>query len=268
MGEIDKYRRNNYMKFTKTYLLIFSTFFLCSIPTMSRDLPHTQQDLLINNNVQLTGLHRLSLKIFHHHHSPDSAKLSVPPLENKVRSKLKNAGFQLVELLHPDSKPELQKIPELRVYIHTVKSSDFPVSTFSIRTSLAGRVFLPGNKGLHTKADLWQVGPHMNTVKTPKMAEEITQTLLDQIETFVSFCRIANSNKSDDADSGEVAKELLPPPVKSAGSFEYVASKNSRVFHRKTCSFAQTIKEQNLARYQTRQQAIKDGKRPCKVCKP
>lgn len=49
---------------------------------------------------------------------------------------------------------------------------------------------------------------------------------------------------------------------------QYVASINKEPFHRISCRWAQKISPKNAVYYNTRQEAIQDGHRPCKVCKP
>ncbi len=48
----------------------------------------------------------------------------------------------------------------------------------------------------------------------------------------------------------------------------YVASVNRELFHRPDCKWAQRISSANLQTFKTREEAIKAGHRPCKVCKP
>jgi micrococcal nuclease len=55
-----------------------------------------------------------------------------------------------------------------------------------------------------------------------------------------------------------------PAPDKAA----YVASAKSQVFHKPDCQWAAKIDLKNLQTFPTREDAIKAGKRPCKVCKP
>ena len=57
-------------------------------------------------------------------------------------------------------------------------------------------------------------------------------------------------------------------PLPMPASARYVASKNSEPFHVPSCKWAQRISKENAAYYSTRDDAIKDGHRPCKVCKP
>ena len=48
----------------------------------------------------------------------------------------------------------------------------------------------------------------------------------------------------------------------------YVASAIREPFHRPGCKWAQKISSQNLQTFKTRDEAIKAGHRPCKVCRP
>jgi phosphatidylserine/phosphatidylglycerophosphate/cardiolipin synthase-like enzyme len=48
----------------------------------------------------------------------------------------------------------------------------------------------------------------------------------------------------------------------------FVASVNSKVFHRPGCKSAAKIAEKNLVRYASREEAIKAGKTPCAQCSP
>ena len=50
--------------------------------------------------------------------------------------------------------------------------------------------------------------------------------------------------------------------------YQYVASLNSEVFHKPTCRWVKKIYESNLIGFKTRDEAVKSGRRPCKVCKP
>jgi cbb3-type cytochrome oxidase cytochrome c subunit len=50
--------------------------------------------------------------------------------------------------------------------------------------------------------------------------------------------------------------------------YAYVASSERDIYHRPTCRWAQKISAANLVGYNTREEAEKSGRRPCKVCKP
>lgn len=46
----------------------------------------------------------------------------------------------------------------------------------------------------------------------------------------------------------------------------YIGNKNSKVFHDKDCS--STVSEKNIIYFTTREEAISEGYRPCKICNP
>jgi competence protein ComEC len=49
---------------------------------------------------------------------------------------------------------------------------------------------------------------------------------------------------------------------------QYCGSVNSDVFHKQNCSYVNQISNENLVWYETREEAIAKGKRPCKRCGP
>jgi len=71
---------------------------------------------------------------------------------------------------------------------------------------------------------------------------------------LVSSCLVAcdkqTSGTSDQVNAGYVASAIREP------------------FHRPECKWAQRISPENLQTFKTREEAIKAGHRPCKVCKP
>jgi len=64
----------------------------------------------------------------------------------------------------------------------------------------------------------------------------------------------------------DAAKPAASATVPVTGG--YVASKNSQVFHRPDCKSAAKISEKNLVHYNTREEAIQAGKKPCAECRP
>lgn len=56
-------------------------------------------------------------------------------------------------------------------------------------------------------------------------------------------------------------------PVKKEGA-GWTASKNGKVFHRSDCSFNKRISPENFITFDSREQALQTGRRPCKTCRP
>ena len=92
----------------------------------------------------------------------------------------------------------------------------------------------------------------------------------------VSYSLAANPPGKQPSDAGTSGTDSLTatekqtkPAAKSAvAGYKYIASKNSEVFHKPKCSSAKRIKPENLVGYNSKEEVIKAGKRPCKWCKP
>ena len=64
------------------------------------------------------------------------------------------------------------------------------------------------------------------------------------------------------------SKVSSPPATVQTKECKYVASKNSKVFHRPDCKWAKRISPKNLIGFKPREEAIRSGRRPCKRCRP
>ena len=65
-----------------------------------------------------------------------------------------------------------------------------------------------------------------------------------------------------------VPAEAARAADQKAPAYSYVASRSREPFHKPTCRYAEKIADKNLQTFKTRDEAIKAGHRPCKVCKP
>jgi len=76
----------------------------------------------------------------------------------------------------------------------------------------------------------------------------------------------ARTGKTDSLTAAE--KQTKPGAKSAVAEYKYIASKNSKIFHKPDCSWAKRIKPENLVGYNSKEEAINAGKRPCKQCKP
>ena len=217
-------------------------------------------------------------------------------LDKLVRDRLKNAGITIAEddldKVNPDIKKVLLRrlkekdvrnlkwraanIPELRVDIEMVKLDDSQRCIFRIQTSLARTVALQAQPNLYFHADVWKQVSQMHTVPIRNMPAAINKIVLEQADAFVADYLAANPPDKRPADANDTAAALPVVPVEkttpvvkpATAKYKYVASKNSKVFHKPDCRWAKRIKPANLVTFSTREKAIEAGKRPCKVCKP
>ena len=59
-----------------------------------------------------------------------------------------------------------------------------------------------------------------------------------------------------------------PPTTTQTNEWNYVASRNSKVFHHPSCRYVKRILPKNLIGFYSREEATKSGRRPCRICKP
>ncbi len=57
-------------------------------------------------------------------------------------------------------------------------------------------------------------------------------------------------------------------PSSNSLSYEYCGNANSKLFHRSTCSFAVSMREENKTYLSDRAEFISNGYSPCSRCKP
>jgi len=67
---------------------------------------------------------------------------------------------------------------------------------------------------------------------------------------------------------GQYRSQISPVATVETKEWKYVASRKSEVFHRPDCRWAKKISPKNLIGFKNKGEAIRSGRRPCKVCKP
>lgn len=84
----------------------------------------------------------------------------------------------------------------------------------------------------------------------------------------VNGYRTENSKPSEmpDAVSAEDVKPAEPDNVVKTAA--YIGNSNSHIFHKPSCSSANTIKGENRVSFKSREDAVKSGYTPCKRCNP
>ncbi|MHC4498119.1 MAG: Ada metal-binding domain-containing protein [Planctomycetota bacterium] len=285
------------MKGERYYLLLVTAVaILCVSAVGELAVPHSDEPVLLGRpNPALADLKELYVIVELAGGEPNNDGLAREALEKLVADKLtKEAGITVAEdpldKVESDSLKKLAKllkkrdiaarnlewrwadVPELRVDIDMLKLGVSQQYVFHIQVTLARPVVLPVQRGVRVKTDVWELWPVMEAVSVEDMPGKVTETVLRQVETFIGCYLVASANYAEPADvnhagmaaKGQVERAKEPAPAK----YSYVASKNSRVFHRAGCSSAKRISPENLVGYNNREGAIQAGKRPCKRCEP
>ena len=264
------------MKTEKFYfVLAVVTAILCTPALGEVELPRHEATLLAPPHPVLVGIKKLYVIVEPSDAKPGKDGLVWEELQKKVENKLKEAGIEIAPGIHLGQGFRAHDIPELRVYMEMLKFADSQVYVFRTQVSLATMVYLKEQK-VFFKADAWQAGPTMQAVSVEDMPARVTHSVLEQVEAFVHAYLAANPQDEQPSDANDTCPVSLtaqkqqskPPAKQTVAKYKYVASKNSKVFHKPECSSAKRISPTNLVSYNSRDEALKAGKRPCKICKP
>jgi len=209
----------------------------------------------------LTDIDSLHVSIIHTGIGPND--LACEKIKAEVNSRLKQVGID-VFTPEPGVMYKLPIWPELKIRVDVLKLEH-------IQTILAKNIYVEIEPALRQKADVWRTEPLMQAVSVREMPAKVSEVILKQAEVFIGSWRAANPKGAPYVDdniavkpAGQIQTPIEQMPIENI----YVASKNSDVFHKADCRWAKRIAPKNLVRYKSREEAINDGKRPCKLCKP
>lgn len=218
---------------------------------------------------ELAGMDKLHVVIIPTDAEGNKDALLWKELRAKVENKLEKAGITIISESYVDHE---LAVGELRVDVDILKLKDLQKNVFRIQTLLSRAVYLKGRSRLLFKANVWKTEPVMKIESVQNMPVTVSNIVLEQIEVFIGAWRAANPKGVWPADANQVGvnqRELIKPAAKSeVAEYKYVSSKNSKVFHMPECHWVEQIKPENMIGYNSRDEAVKDGKRPCKVCNP
>jgi hypothetical protein len=189
--------------------------------------------------------------------------LEVAKLKTAIVEKLNAGGVKYAE-------QEPERGPTLVVQIEGRGVPGSAKCVYRVQTSLDRSVLLPSRRSVPIRARVWQARPAMAVAAQAETANAIAAAVLAQAETFAGECKAARRRANLNASAPQSGSVTQPnaqnPPA--ASTYAFIASRNGAVFHRPDCRWAQNITADNLVGYQSREEALRAGKRPCKSCKP
>ncbi|HQG49131.1 MAG TPA: Ada metal-binding domain-containing protein, partial [Sedimentisphaerales bacterium] len=163
----------------------------------------------------------------------------------------------------------------LLVYIEGVEVPGSDQYVYRVQTALWRSMMIPGQGNRQIQVEAWRVRPMMAVAARAKTGDAILAAVLVQTDVFIEARKVARSLPEgikdagkDSATKGAVGSPPSPQVAPSESAYPFVASKSSDVFHRSDCRWAQNISGDNRLGYKTREEAVQNGKRPCKSCKP
>jgi len=270
------------MKRAKCYLIASVLIVLLSAPAMPRtDLGEGIQPLLIAQpHPELSRIDSLQVTIVPSGPTVEANDSLWEELRTKVKQKLDQAGLNTPDPTHIDRRAIPFETPLFNIHINMLKLEDARQYIFLVRTSLAREVHLGVRNcdsrrfepGPMLMAEVWAKSGPMEVAASQHTLSRITQIVLEQTKAFVANWTAANPPDKKAESANNVGTTANRPIDRFADStpaeHQYVASKNSKVFHSPDCRFAKRISPENLTGYKSRDEAVSAGKRPCKLCKP
>ncbi len=258
---------------TKKYCLILAAVIgILYTPTLGQSeppLPEHEPLLTSHTNPTLVGIDNLHVTIIHTGEEPNG--LAWGKLEAEIKGRLTQVGIKLFSP-KPGVMYKLPIWPELKICVDMLQLGQSQQYVFHIQTLLAKNIYVEVEPALRQKADVWKTEPVMQVASVQSTPTTVTNVVLEQIDIFIAAYLSANLQTGQLSDVNNISivpKEQFKPVAKSeVTEYRYVASKNSKVFHKSTCAWAKRIASENLVYYKTREDAINDGKRPCKTCNP
>jgi hypothetical protein len=265
------------MRTTNQFLILTVITAIFTVPALAKvepRLPDEPIPILIGQAFpQLAGIEALYFYIVMPEAEAKIHSVAWKELKRNVEIKLDLAGIILIP---QTDKGRQIKSPVIRVDIDMLKPKDTQQYIFHIQTSLARAVYLATQPKLGFQADVWKAKAAMQAVSVQNMPAVVTGVVIEQIDVFIAAWFAANPPGRKTADVNDIAAVLpvvtprqTTPAIKpTTVKYKYVASKNSKVFHKSDCRWVKRIKPTNLVTFSTRNDAIQAGKRPCKQCKP
>jgi hypothetical protein len=258
-------------KYCLILIVITGILYVPALGQIEPTLPEYEDDSLLigRANPALAGIDNLVVTIIHPDEEPNG--LVWEKLKAQINNKLNEAGIT-VFTPEPGVMYKLPILPELIIRVDMLKLEQSQQYVFHIQTSLAKNIHIQIKPALRQKADVWKTEPVMQAVSAQDMPAAVTNIVLEQSDTFITAYIDANPKGTRPADPNQTGisqkESAMPPDTTATTKDTYVASKKSQVFHKSTCSSAKRISPENLVHYKTREDAINDGKRPCKSCNP
>jgi hypothetical protein len=263
------------MKTELYYLGLAVVIGILCVPVLGEvELPPTEVKplLLAQPEPALAGVRQLYIVILAPDAEPNKDGLNWKDLEAAVESKISQTGIKIAQTIQHEHILRSLAIPELRINISMLKIEESQQYIFHIQTSLAKKVYLTKDASRYIKADLWKTEPAMQAVSVQSMPAAVTSVVLEHVEAFIHAYLAANPPNKQPSDANDISiapEEQVKPAAKSIpAEYKYVASKNSKVFHKHDCIWVKRIKPENLVGYSSRDEAINAGKKPCKQCNP
>ncbi len=192
-------------------------------------------------------------------------------IRRNIRRQLENAG---IKVRPPQMWGTLPGRCRLRVAVKIYRPARQEIFVYNLKVDFLQTVTLARNPQTRIDAVTWELMWFAHGSKS-RLAQAIPQNLKVLAASFIRDYRQANPKdnktagpKNNNNPSTALKQHAESNPGSVTGKYEFIGSKSSDVFHKSDCRSASKISSENLVSYTTREEAVKVGKRPCKLCNP
>jgi hypothetical protein len=192
--------------------------------------------------------------------------------EDIRRSILKQLGQTSVKILPEQLWAAAPGRCRLKVLIKVYKPADIETFIYNLKVYFVQTVTLQRIPEIKVDAVTWELSWLTHT-SGKRLAKELRANLKIMTDNFIRDYQLANPKGADlpvNLNDNTVLEQIPEEQSRSdiIAAYKYVSSKNSKVFHTPRCRSVKRINPENLVGYNSREEAIQAGKRPCKVCRP
>ncbi len=190
-------------------------------------------------------------------------------IQDNIVKQLEQAGIKILPVQLWGTAPGRCR---LKVLIKVYKPSDLDTFIYNLKVYFVQTVSLERIPEAKIDAVTWELTWLAHGSRN-KLTEAVPKNLKIMTDNFIRDYHLANKLSGELSDVNNRNNVSVTSPegqirTDIAARYKYVSSKNSQVFHSPECRSAKRIKPENLVGYNSRDEAIQAGKRPCKVCKP
>jgi len=201
--------------------------------------------------------------------------LKADRIRQQLYEKLRQGGVAVIDPGRSNRADGDAAYPRLvcLVTVHEIQRQQ--VVAYHLELLLEQEVLLVVDRGRRLAAVTWRLS-RLASAPAEQLHEQVMEKLLELADRFIQDYDAARRSAERCGEPNEPTIGNVPgrggdsakPAAAQSVEYKYVASKNGKVFHRPTCGAAKRILPANLVGYNSREQALADGKRPCKRCRP
>lgn len=255
------------MKIKKSVFILVFTGILCFL-ALSCSIAIAA--LVIQAGPHYANIDAISLTIDY----PGSASVLKEPYWNDLKTRFEQILKQANLNVSSSKKVTSSKTGvELIIRVEFLKVPDSNLFAVRIETVMGRQMLLATGSDRIFIVPLPLEQQSIRFVSEDDLPDFIEKTASQHIDQFLRNYKATKSlqeRKTTDTDhtTAEPTDSTTASQQTQTLKYMYVASKNSSVFHKSDCRWAKKISPANFVGYQSRDEAINDGKRPCKWCKP